>query len=936
MQNLLGTNHIPSKAQTRKILYDWNDTRREYPRHLCVQQVFEQEAARRPEQTALVCEGERVSYGELNRQANQFARHLRKRGLEPGQKVALCLRRSPELIVGMLAALKAGGAYAPLEPSWPPARLAALAQDLGSPLLVTDERGLARVIARAAQASGRSNRAGGDGEMRAVSLQGESGTWGREPDCDLCCESEPESAAYISFTSGSTGAPKGVCIPHRGITRLVLNNYYTRFSSADVMMHLAPASFDASLFEIWGALLNGATLVIAPPGLLSLQEIGDVIRSSRVTRAWFTAGLFHQIVEELPEVLRPLREVLAGGDVLSPDNVRKALRLFPRCRIINAYGPTENSTFTTTYDTSAGVPQDRPVPIGRPIANTECYVLDKHFQPLPPGMVGEIYAGGDGLAIGYLGNPELTAQKFIPHPWRAGERLYKTGDLGRYLPDGNIEFLGRIDFQVKIRGFRVEPGEIEAVLRKHPAVKSCLVSSTSDSANTKQLVAYVVAGRTAPKTDELRVFLRQHLPDYMVPGAFVFLEALPLSANGKVDRKALPRPVFSSSTGAETVEPRDNIERELLAIWESVLQVRPGGRRDNFFALGGHSLSAVQLVARIQKEFGRNLPISCVFENPTLEEMAAVLRGGKADGASSIVALQPQGSKPPLMLVHGAGGGMFWGYSNLARHLGPDQPVFAFKSRGLDGQEELASIEELAEAYLEELRVFQPQGPYYLGGYCFGGIVAYEMARQLQAEGEAIALLALINSDPPNSAYARFRLTPRSSVKFILNAGRKLLHVLPHSCDWWIGVLHWKARLLCQRLRRVAGRNPLAMPDAENLERWVNLSGYSKDQRRLWATHIKALTSYQPKPFTGRVTLFRSPLHLLYCSFARDYGWGEFVSGGIDLHIVPGAHDSIMEEPYVGRLADRIAATLEKAQSRCLGKDYPSSAAKASVSRLGR
>ena len=451
-------------------------------------------------------------------------------------------------------------------------------------------------------------------------------------------------------------------MPHRGVVRLVKQTNYAHFGRNEIFLQFAPVAFDASTFEIWGALLNGATLAVFPPQSPSLAEIGEFIQRNGVTTLWLTAGLFHQMVEENIVSLRGVRQLLAGGDVLSVPHVRKALEQLPGCQLINGYGPTENTTFTCCHRIYTS--ERRSVPIGRPIANTQVYILDAHLQPVPMGVPGELFAAGDGLALGYVNQPQLTAEKFIPNPFSrdAEAKLYRTGDLARWLPDGTVEFLGRVDTQIKIRGFRIELNEIETALNTHPAVRECTVVAHQNGATDKKLVAYLVADNgTAPSSAALREHLRNKLPDYMVPAVFVPLPALPLNANGKVDRKALPAPDMGSlGSGKEFIAPRDDIEAKLAAIWEDVLDTRPVGVDDHFFELGGHSLLAVRLIARIEKVFGTRLPVTTVFQSPSVGQLAEVLRGGKsAISNSSIVEIQPKGTKPPLFFVHGVGGGMF-------------------------------------------------------------------------------------------------------------------------------------------------------------------------------------------------------------------------------------------------------------------------------------
>jgi amino acid adenylation domain-containing protein/FkbH-like protein len=889
-------------AERHQLLVGWNDTRTEYPRGRCVHELFEEQARLTPDAIALTFGERHLTYQELNARANQLAHYLRKAGVQPGRGVGLCLERSLTLVVGLLAILKAGGGYAALEPNLPKERLATMLEDLQSPVLLTQEK-LVPLVQKAFVPE----------RFRApvlICLDHDWSEFASESTENPEVVSGAADLAYVSFTSGSTGRPKGVCVPHRAVVRLVRNTNYASFSPADVFLQLAPVSFDASTWEIWGCLLNGARLVIFPPYTPSLTELGEAIQSQRVTTLWLTSGLFNQVVEERPECLKPLRQLLTGGDVLSVPHVKKALSLLGEgCRLINGYGPTENTTFTACHPILPGFTGERSVPIGRPISNTQCYVVDEHLQPVPIGVPGELLAGGDGLALGYLNRPELTAEKFVPHPFSGepGARLYRTGDLVRFMADGSLEFLGRMDLQVKVRGFRIELGEIESSLSRHAGVEACVVVAREDEAGAKRLVAYVVGpSRLATGAGELRRFLSEKLPEYMLPSTFVFLDELPLTPNGKVDRRALPAPDQGRpDLEIKYVEPGDILEQGLAKIWEAVLGVQPVGMEDKFFDLGGHSLLAVRLLARVEKEFGRKLPLAAVFQAPTVGQMARLLRDEKGlEPGSSLVEIQPKGSRPPLFLVHGVGGGMFWGYTNLSRSLGLDQPLYALKSKWMNGETEFDSIEEMAAQYVADVRAFQPAGPYYLGGYCFGGNVAYEMARQLQAQGEQVALLAVMNCAPPNSSYGKLNWSPGFILKFL----RNLVYLIARSVKWGPEqrreFLRWKAALFKRRLTRVLHLSHEAARQID-VDELVDLSTFPEDQRQLWEIHIRALLKYTPKPYAGRVSLFRSRGHPMFCSYDPMYGWGE-LAREVEVNVVPGAHESILEEPHVKVLAERL------------------------------
>ncbi|MDO8540968.1 MAG: non-ribosomal peptide synthetase [Opitutaceae bacterium] len=667
-----------------------------------------------------------------------------------------------------------------------------------------------------------------------------------------------------------------------------------------------PAGFDASTFEIWGALLNGGRLVVHPPGTPSLAELGQFIADRRITTLWLTAGLFHALVDHSLDSLRHVRQLLAGGDILSPAHVEKVRHAFPLCRLINGYGPTENTTFTCCHTITA---VEGAIPIGRPIANTEVYILDEARQPVPIGIAGELWVGGDGLARGYLNQPELTAEKFAAQPFKTGERLYRTGDQARYLADGVIEFLGRRDGQVKLLGFRVELGEIEIRLARHPGVLACVVTAPPDATGGRRLVAHIVPGGTAPTAGELRTFLQTSLPAHMVPAAFTFLSQFPLTPNGKVDRGALRAPEADAGKppGGATA-PRDLWEEKMASLWETVLGVSPIAVTDRFFDLGGHSLLAIRLVAQIEKTFGRRLPVATVFQAQSVEQLAAIVRENRSPvPGRSLLAIQPNGGRLPLYLVHGVGGGMLWGYINLSRHLGNDQPVYVFRSNWATGGIRFETIEEMATRYVRELRTFQPQGPYSLGGYCFGGNVAFEMARQLESQGQKIATLALMNCSPPNSDYYRFRWSPAGLARFGVNLAVWLIDFIGWDEQIRRHYVRWK---LGQGKRRVAAwwqRNDKTDAEAGSGE-IVNLAGLPDEQRQLYKVHLRALTSYHCQPYGGAVTLFRTRGHPLVSSFDAHYGWDEFARGGVTLRRMPGGHDSLLQEPHVQAVASTLSA----------------------------
>lgn len=674
-------------AERHQLLVTWNATARAYPQAQTVAQIFEEQAARTPDAIAVImadltcaaaptsqgrAQGESLTYAELNERANQLAYYLQKQGVGPEVLVGLCLERSPAMIVGLLAILKAGGAYVPLDPTYPQARLQLMIEEAAPPLLLTQQTLEASLPA----------------QTPSFCLDRDWHLAAAEPTTNLPPCTTADNLAYVMYTSGSTGRPKGVCIEQRGIVRLVCNPALMTFTAADVFLQVASIAFDAATLEIWGALLNGGRLVLMTPGTPSLSAIGAVLRHYGVTTLLLTSGPFHALVDECISDLHGVRQLMAGGDVLSVAHVERVLQKVPSCQVINVYGPTENTTFTCCYPFPAGVSVGPSALIGRPIANTQVYILDAQMQPTPIGVPGELYTSGDGLARGYLHQPALTAERFLDFggsPLGASlgleveatastytasakskkQKLYKTGDLARWLPNGNIEFLGRLDQQVKIRGFRIELGEIETTLLQHPLAQAAVVVVRADQPGQKRLVAYVV-----PKQDEetegdsttsilhpsslipaLREHLQNHLPAYMVPTAIVLLAALPLTPNGKIDRQALPAPEAPADLAPTAALPQTPTEAVLAAIWGELLGIETLGRQANFFDLGGHSLLATQVIARIRTAFAVELAVRTLFEAPTIAELAAILEQHRMPGEKLLlpeIVAQPQAPLLPL------------------------------------------------------------------------------------------------------------------------------------------------------------------------------------------------------------------------------------------------------------------------------------------------
>ncbi|HBL31622.1 MAG TPA: non-ribosomal peptide synthetase, partial [Acidobacteria bacterium] len=623
------------EAERAALLHAWSGREGWVPADRSIPAWFEAQVRRAPSSVALVFGEGVLTYAELNGRANHLARVLRAEGVGVGTLVGVCAERSAEMLVGLLGILKAGGAYVPLDPEYPEARLSAMLDDCGVAVVLT-AGGLAGLGCFAGRRTLDLEVAGAAGPDLASA----------EPPVG------PGDLAYVIYTSGSTGRPKGVMVEHRSVVRLVVGSDFVPLDGGTVMLQASSASFDAATLEIWGALLNGGRLVLYPERVPEVGRLNEVLSQHGVNTMWLTAGLFEQWSHQLPASCS-LRRVLTGGDVVDPQAVARVQSGLAGVEVINGYGPTENTTFTTCH----AIPRDhdprRPLPLGRPIRGTGVYLLQPGGEPAPPGAVGEIHALGEGLSRGYLGRPDLTAEKFVadPHAEEGGSRLYRTGDLGRLRPDGTLEFLGRMDAQLKLRGFRVEPGEIEAQLLSQPAVREAVVVVRGGGGLEKRLVGYVVPSQSVDASSfvaELRSFLRRVLPDYMVPSALVVLESLPLTKNGKVDRGALPAPEEGSYGRGTYVAPRTELERRLCAIWEELLGVEGVGIDDSFFDLGGHSLLATRLVSRVRSVLGRELPLRALFEHPTVGELCERLPELSGGWVLPPIAVQAQREGLPL------------------------------------------------------------------------------------------------------------------------------------------------------------------------------------------------------------------------------------------------------------------------------------------------
>ena len=889
---------MSSEAERNQLLVAWNQTQSSVDLTATLPQLLADQVRATPDAPAVLYEDQQLTYGELDRRSNQLAHYLQSLGIGPGKLVAVAMERSADLVVTLAGILKAGGAYVPLDPAYPPARLEYMLVDSNAQALLT-KQGVLRDVASLAL------------HVRTVYVDD---GWSIVSGFDAGAPpfaAQPEDLAYVMYTSGSTGTPKGVAVPHRAVTNFLRSmQREPGISSSDRLLAVTSASFDISVLEMFLPLIAGATVVVVDEATAGDgRRLIDAMEQYRPTIMQATPATWRMLLDSRWSG-RPDLTILCGGEALARD---LADELLTRCASLwNMYGPTETTVWSSVYRV---VPGEHEVPIGRPIANTQFYVLAGDGQPVGIGVPGELYIGGAGLASGYLNKPELTDKAFLRRTIDAGpeQRVYRTGDLVRYRGDGVLRILGRLDHQVKVRGFRVELGEIEATLRQHESVSGAVVGVRADRTGMRSLVAYVIpSDEKGISSAQLREFVGKSLPPYMVPQSIVTVPAIPRLPNGKIDRQTLiqSEPGTPPQQAAAEYTP-DALSRQLVAIWEQVLATSPVGVADDFFDLGGHSLLAAQMMAEVEEQLGVQPSLSAFLQSPTVAELARIIREETdVRSWSPLVPIQPHGTKPPLYLVHGLGGGVS-DYVALARLLGSDQPVYGLQARGSSNdQTPDTSIETMAECYVDALCAAQPEGPFYLAGYSYGGAVAYEMACQLERRGRDTALLALIEQTAPSSGYYEFRLNASCMQGFIAN--------LPH----WVRDFRWlepeRQRGRIRKMFRAIGpREP-----ASHVSLPIDLGDYLDDVSQIpeefWellAIQLKAIKEYSPPAYAGSVVLLRTPRHPLLCSYERTLGWGSFVTGDVHVRPITGPHHRLVFEPHVRVLATELKSCLDETQN---------------------
>ena len=908
-QTRLNNLEILTKPEKNQLLLEWNKTTRKFEYDKCIHHLFEEQVEKTPENVAFEFEEQKITYAKLNTRANQLAHWLIKQGLKSEALVGICVERSLEMMVGLLGILKAGAAYVPIDPAYPQERIAFMLKDSQVSFLLTQEKLLTKLP---------------EHKAKIVCLDYEWEVIHKENKKNPISRVTGNNLAYVIYTSGSTGQPKGVLGLHRGAVNRFNWMWQTfPFESGETCCQKTSLSFVDSIWEIFGPLLQGILTVIIPDTVLKdPYQLLQILANKSITRIVLVPSLLRILLNACPDLqsrLCRLKYWVTSGETLPIELLQYFQNIMPESILLNLYGSSEVSADATWYDTRECKSLCQ-VPLGHPIDNMQIYILDFHLQAIPIGVPGELHIGGVGLAGGYLNRPQLTEEKFILNPFNntksqltnnpksqiSNRKLYKTGDLARYLPDGNIEFLGRIDNQVKIRGFRIGLREIETAIAQYPSIQQTVVTAQEDNPGDKRLVAYIVPHPEEALTpDELRRFLKQKLPDYMVPSAFVFLNALPLTPNGKIDQRALPAPDRLRQEPASTfVPPSDDLEIQLTKIWENVLGKKPISVKDNFFDLGGHSLLAVRLFAQIEKTFGKNLPLATLFQAPNIEELANIHRQkGWSAPWQTLVAIQPGGSKPPLFCIHPVGGNVLC-YRDLAHYLGQEQPVYGLQAVGLDGkQAPYKRVEDMAAHYIREIRAFEPEGPYLLAGHSSAGMVAFEIAQQLVAGGQKVAVLALLDAYSPQSLVRELPPGRTLYINFL-----NLLRLRPED----------KLPYIKQRAVWLHGRITRKIAKTFNLSMRRPSTEDSHPYALITEAFSQAIRDYVPQVYPGQATLFRTRHQPTGVYYDPLFGWGSLVAGGLEIRDVPGLHLTMLTEPCVQVLGENLRACIDEALEEVL------------------
>ncbi len=891
--------------EREQLLVDWNNTQADYPDNASLHQLFEQQVEHFPDALALISQSEQVTYQQLNQKVNQLTHYLTNLGVTDETVVAICLERSVEMIVAILAILKAGGAYLPLDPNYPVERLQFMLADSQTSLMIshTSLKNYWGEVSAMVQST----------RLTTIALDTDWDTIQQQSQENPVSTSGGNNLAYVIYTSGSTGIPKGVLGTHRGTVNGLHWLWKTHpFAAGEICCQKTAISFVDSVWEIFAPLLQAIPTLIIPDAIAKDPQLFlETLANYQVSRLVLVPSLLRLLLDNYPHLTQNLSHLqlwIASGEALSLDLVKTFQQLLPNAKLINLYGSSEVSANVTYYDTSLLSEKFSTIPIGKPIDNTKTYILDSHLQLVPIGVMGELYIGGDGLARSYLHRPELTQDKFINNPFLLGTKLFKTGDLVRYKNYGQLEYLGRHDDQIKIRGFRIELGEIATAIAQYPSVQNAVVIPHHDAQGDTSLIAYVVT-QQKDIIPQLQAYLQQKLPNFMLPSAFVLLDEILLTPNGKIDKKALlTHELIRPQINKSYVAARTFTELALVKIWEQLLNTNPIGITDNFFELGGHSFLAVRLVAQIYELFGHNLSLSTLFENTTIEKLAKIVSQPASLGVNSpLVAIQSSGEYRPFFCVHAAGGDVN-NYLIVSRKLGREQPFYALEQTPHQQEFYSISVEETAAYYLKEIRTLQPQGPYLLGGWCYGGIIAFEMAQQLQRQNETVELLVVIDA-----------ILPKTIIQPDKDDDAKLVLRLAEAIKNWFNIEfavsynELRDLPLDEQFHLLFSKANLKISDTEMAQ---HLQSY-----KLFKAHIQAMRNYIPQIYPHEITLFKASKIINHDFESQEFytddfllGWGKYSQKPINMIEIPGNHFSIFNEPYVQELASQLKQSLIHAQ----------------------
>lgn len=907
-------------AELQQQVVDWSSPRVAYP-PVPIFHAIETHAVQRPDAIALRYNDQTLTYSAFNQRANQLAHYLADLGVTPGVRVATCFEASLEALIGILAIFKAGGIYVPMDPSHPSDRLISILDETQPPILLTQAHLLPVLPAIAPP---------------VLCLDRDWGKVESYPADNPNCSVDLQQTAYIIYTSGTTGKPKGVMASHANLVNYIWSAHYTYgFSAADIMPAMARFTFSITMFELWSPLVAGGQLqLLERDHIFDFKRMVQLLQS--ITIIHMSPSLLRRLLAYIQEqgfdaqAFQNLRHVSSGGDMVSADLLATMRSVFPHAEIYVIYGCSEVSCMGCTYF----VPMEPPITksrVGKPFPNVSVRLYDSHWNLVPVGMVGEIHFGGEGITQGYLNRDELTQEKFVVID---GQRFYRTGDLGRFDPDGNLEILGRSDFQIKLRGIRIEPGEIEVTLRQAPGVRDAVVAAHELRQSEKSLIGYLIleSDYSPELIADIRQFLQSKLPDYMVPSGFMILDALPLNINQKVDRKALPIPTLQDLAGAKPlVAPRNETEQKLLEIWESVLGLHPIGVQDSFFDIGGDSLQSIELMEAIDRTFGRTLPLSTLLTEATIEDMAAVLQQDKvSDIHESLVVLKKGGSKPPIFFVHDGEGETLL-YRNLALKLHPDHPVYGIQPYSRDRFPILHTrLTEIAEYYTAKILSVQPEGPYYLSGLCIGGFIGFEIARLLLQQGKTVAMVALIDTADVKAQLRPGLVTNNRLDRLSKSMGDKKKQPIYQRIPALAMMVAKKATnvLMYEATSRIERkRSHLQMRLLRlYLDRQWPLPSFLQGISVRVALKFAEKEYVPAEPYPGDVLLFlateKSPAFdgtqiddTPYTELYSDplLGWRDRVDE-VRLYPVPGGHSSMLQDPNVQTIAQIMQTYMDETQ----------------------